>query len=212
MRSMKRRGFNLLEVMLSLFILALGLIMVAGSLPVALKSAHDSNDLTVSSLIARGAAARVQMTGGLINFDNPPAAVDTILWYDTARDQAVVPGGGPALNWIKADPGAWGMAIPYPGDQRYAYQVFFRKRDPGAAPPAPAPAPSADYDVWFVVQVQRDGEFRVPVDNAGQTALLNGDLWCDAQGRWQRYRGTAEPNLVWGLPGAVMSYQTLIRF
>jgi prepilin-type N-terminal cleavage/methylation domain-containing protein len=59
-RGSRRSGFNLIEVLSCLFILGLGVMMIAGSMPVALRSAADSQDMAVASMIGRQAQQNIK--------------------------------------------------------------------------------------------------------------------------------------------------------
>lgn len=199
--SRRRAAFNLLEIMIGMFILGLGMMMIAGSLPMALKSTSDSADLTASTLVARSGAQRVLATGGDINFPGNGGAMS---WYGPSQDQYL--GNGSSVNsrpWLVNDPANWGVAIPYPADPRYAYQILYRRR--GAAAPF-------DWDIFVVVQTQRDGVFQPPVGPLGISKMGAGDVYCDNNGVWRRYAAKGGAGLVFGIPGSVMIYQSSMRF
>lgn len=232
LRSRRRRGFNLLEIMLSMFILALGLIMIAGSMPVALKQAADSQDVSLSTLVGRVGASAVNrfahrdqlpIAGQTsANCCQSPGAPELMHWFDGPVDQranGVVTGttytAGTTRRYI---PSAIGnpyrnVAIPVPGDTRYAYNIFYRRviMPGGSAMDGPFV-----FNVSVVLISQRDGLFRAPVKTsiAGWRNQMNsGDLYCTPAGVWRRYdAGVADADFGWGCPGGVAVFATTLTF
>lgn len=214
-RGRRRRGFNLVEIMIAMFIMAIGMIMLAGALPVALRSTSDSSDLSMSGMIARHAVSLVNNTNGNIYFVGSTrsggGAGDEVRWYSATDDTKAA--DGVAANprpWFRNDYPAWGRAIPYNADERFAWQLFYRRR--GAAAPY-------TWDIFIVVQVQRDGRFEPPVDfatvSSGTHTMISGDIYCDDQGVWRRYNRDAygaASEYMWGVPGGIMVYTASMTF
>jgi prepilin-type N-terminal cleavage/methylation domain-containing protein len=199
-----RPGFSLIEIVISLFVLALGLIMTAAAIPASCRAIGDANDLTTSGMVGRWGIARLQQTAGNLAV---PVSGSGVQWYGPAVDLTVPPYGGPPTYWLVNDPAGFGTAAPYPADRRYAYQVFYQRR--GTSAPY-------DWDFYIAVQIMRDGRFPAPVGSAGQSQLLTGDIFCTPAGTWQRYEpppaGYPADRFAFGVPGGVMVYQTAMRF
>ena len=56
----RRGGFSLIEIMITVMILGIGLVMVAGAFPVGLRYFSDSVDATTAAMLARSIISRLQ--------------------------------------------------------------------------------------------------------------------------------------------------------
>lgn len=243
----RRRGFNLLEIMVSMFILALGLMMIAGSLPVGLRQSSDSQDLSMSSFAARAGTAQVRqlsnrkqlpiyVTAGdpLENAAAMPCVAATttcVHWYGPSADQysngytaagAYVP--GTIARWFvnqPATPTGWGQAIPIPFDDRYAYQMFYRRTQVANSDAVNGPF---IYTISIVVQTKRDNTFSRPITEAemraatppaGTRIMGTDDIYCDPNGVWRKFgSGSNIPagKFGFGIPGSMGVFETTLAF
>jgi prepilin-type N-terminal cleavage/methylation domain-containing protein len=232
-----RAGFSLVEIMISMFVLSMGLILLAASFPAALRSVAESQDITVSTFGSRIAATWMAALAGtnmmpiaVAGADSCGTSDEAVHWYGPAADSA---GNSGSPRWFVNNPAppnqvtgnpnvGWGMAIPYSADERYAIQIFYR-RVPMGTPAVPAPSGwPHTYHISIVVVQQRDGTFAPPVSTRGDdsqltavcSVLQTGDICCTWNGRWFRYSG---PNQIapgtfgWGVPGGIGVFHSIVE-
>lgn len=260
----RRGGFNLIEVLMSLFILAIGLTMIAASLPVALKQSAGTQELSMSSFGARAARMVLEQVTRREQLPNarpgpwalavqeraaahPCITVGTdaeirasMHWWGPLTDawangrtdttgayiQGTLPTGA---RWfrnhpvIAATPAAlrWGQAIPFPQDERYAMQVFYRRVPAAGGNDLTGPFV---YTLSFVLQARRDSNFSRPLNetemrnlpaNVGLLPMETNDLYCTRDGIWRRF---TSPNAIpagafgWGIPGGVGVFEQTLTF
>jgi prepilin-type N-terminal cleavage/methylation domain-containing protein len=235
-----RAGFSLIEIMIAMFVLSLGLILSAAAFPAALRSVAETQDITVSGMGGRIGTVSVTRFAGSPAFlpvgvagvsDSCGLADEAVHWFGPAAD-AYGNGGTPRWvvdnplppNLVTGDPNVgWGRAIPFPSDERYAIQIFYRRVPSGQPPSNPPPSgwPMV-YIVSVVTQLRRDGTFAGPVSTRGDDTQLNavcaslqtGDVCCTWDGRWFRYSspaGIVPGTFGWGIPGGIGVYHTLLE-
>lgn len=233
-----RSGFSLIEIMIAMFVLSLGLILLAAAFPAALRSVAETQDITTSSFGGRiGCVELTQFASpallpvGVAGADSCGTADECVHWYGPTADMN---GNGGSPRWfvdnglppniVNGSPMAgWGRAIPFAADERYALQVFYRRIPLGAPGVSPAPPgwPHV-YTISVVLQQKRNGTFAAPVSTRGDDTQLNavcgnletGDVYTTWDGKWNKYSGRDEivPGAFgWGIPGGIGVFHTVVE-
>lgn len=202
-----RSALSLIEILIAITLFGVGLIVMSATLTLAVRDTGAGNDLTTSQLAAHVIADRVlreteglglRPTDGAIRWLGPdseqlcgqPVCGQSVCGQPACGQPVPRPAANP---WL-VDAPAWGTAVPYPADARYAGQIFFRSR--GRSAPY-------DWDFFIVIQVQREGRFAAPT---GGAAGVSG-MACDHDGRWSRCNaGSPACNTAFAVPGAVAVY------
>ena len=148
-RASARAGFTMIEVLFAIMILALGLVMVAASFPVAIKWTRQDTNKTIGRLIATNAL-------GIIETEYTPTYLSGV-----PTTGQLVP-----LAGVSTAPAIWptlidrtyafGTPTPYPDPGTTANSLYFWTalirqapvQAPGASPPAQA---QPMYDLYILV-------------------------------------------------------------
>jgi prepilin-type N-terminal cleavage/methylation domain-containing protein len=144
----RRDGFSLAEILIAIFVLSIGLIMIAAVFPVAAKWTAEDAQTSVAQVIAKNAVAQIQaqFLSGVL----PAAALNS----PTAAQPYV--GYGPfAYSFGTAQPYPFGTAQAYNASANFAPYPL----DPAPASPAvpPVPPPGAYY--WSAVIVPAENGY-----------------------------------------------------
>lgn len=140
----RRAAFSLAEILIAIFVLSIGLIMIASVFPVAAKWTAQDAQTSIAQVIAKNAVAqiRAQLAAGTGAF--PAAALNS----PTAPQPFT--GYGPfAYQFGTAQPYPFGSAQAYSGSANFAPSPL----DPAPAAPTPAPVPPPGSYYWSAVLV-----------------------------------------------------------
>ena len=132
-------GFSLAEILIAIFVLSIGLIMIAAVFPVAAKWTAQDAQTSVAQVIAKNAVEQIKLqflAGGGLPLNNPPAAPLT--------------GYGPfAYAFGTPQPVPFGTAQSYSTSANFAPSAL----DPAPAAPTVAPVAPPDSYYWSAVIV-----------------------------------------------------------
>ena len=137
--SSRAAAFSLAEILIAIFVLSIGLIMIAAVFPVAAKWTAQDAQTSVAQVIAKNAVEQIKLqflAGGGLPLNNPPAAPLT--------------GYGPfAYAFGTPQPVPFGTAQSYSTSANFAPSAL----DPAPAAPTVAPVPPPDSYYWSAVIV-----------------------------------------------------------
>ena len=138
----RRAAFSLAEILIAIFVLSIGLIMIAAVFPVAAKWTAQDAQTSVAQVIAKNAVAQIQAQFAAGNL---PAGV--LNSPTTAQPFA---GFGPfAYQFGTAQPYPFGTSQAYSNTANFAPYPL----NPAPATPTPAPVPPPGSYYWSAVMV-----------------------------------------------------------
>ena len=150
-RLRRRAAFSLAEILIAIFVLSIGLIMIAAVFPVAAKWTAQDAQTSVAQVIAKNAVEQIklQILAGSLPLNSPPAATLT--------------GYGPfAYSFGTAQPIPFGTAQSYSAIANFAPFAL----DPAPASPTPAPVPPPGSYYWSAVIVPASSGYAGVFPNA----------------------------------------------
>ena len=153
----RRAAFSLAEILIAIFVLSIGLIMIAAVFPVAAKWTAQDAQTSVAQVIAKNAVAQIQAQFGAGNL---PAGV---LNSPTAAQPFT--GFGPfAYQFGTAQPYPFGTAQAYSNTANFAPSPL----DPSPTSPTPAPVPPPGSYYWSAVLVPAASGYAGVSPSSGQ--------------------------------------------
>ena len=149
--SSRAAAFSLAEILIAIFVLSIGLIMIAAVFPVAAKWTAEDAQTSVAQVIAKNAVEQIklQILAGSLPLNSPPTAP--------------LVGYGPfAYSFGTAQPLPFGTAQSYSASANFAPFAL----DPAPVSPTPAPVPPPGSYYWSAVIVPASSGYAGVFPNA----------------------------------------------